>query len=247
MARIVTTQNVIIHYETASIGERLLARLLDMVFMFAYLVICYWLLGEFMSLSNLEEAGKFASVIAILVPLPVLTYSLWQESFFNGRTVGKLIMGLKVVRTNGQPAGAGEFAYRWVLRILEGEISIFTCLALPVAIVSDKSQRIGDMVAGTIVIRTKQRSSLRQTILSQVNLNYRVVFPQVSNLSDRDINIIRDVMAQAFETGNYRLLEYLGQKVKDTIGVHPPPQQLPTQQFLNLVIADYTHYNFHGK
>ncbi|HLG03305.1 MAG TPA: RDD family protein [Bacteroidia bacterium] len=245
-ARIITSQNVIINYETANIGERLIARLLDLIFFVAYLGVFYFLLENFIGFSG-DNDPKFGSVIAILIPVPVMTYTLWAESLFNGRSLGKLIMGLKVVKTDGSPAGVGEFAYRWISRIFEGEIlSIFTCLALPVAMVSDKSQRIGDMIAGTIVIKTKQRSSLRNTILSQIHPQYQVVFPQVANLSDRDMNTIRDVMTQAFDTGNHRLLEYLGAKIKSVMGVNPNPQQLPTVQFLNIVLADYTHYNFHG-
>lgn len=251
IARINTTQNVAINYQVANIGERLLARLLDLIFFVAYFFIAYLILGQVMSagsrdIDGLEERAKLAGVIAILIPIPVLTYTLWAESLFNGRSLGKLIMGLKVVKTDGTPAGIGDFAFRWLTRIIEGEAGAFTCLALPVAIISNRSQRIGDMIAGTIVIRSKQKTSLRSTILSQVNPHYRVVFPQVANLSDRDMNIIRDVMAQSFETGNYQLLEQLGNKVKSVMNVYPPPQQLPTVQFLNLVLADYTHYNFHG-
>lgn len=250
-ARIVTTQNVAINYTTANIGERVLARLLDVVFLGAYLFLAYFIAGQVGSLNSsswedFEERQRLMMTIYVLIPIPVVTYTLWAESLFNGRSLGKLIMGLKVVKTNGSPAGIGDFAFRWVTRLIEGEVSAFTCLALPVAIISDKSQRIGDMVAGTIVIRTKYKTSLRNTILSQINPNYRVVFPQVSNLSDKDMNIIRDVMAQSFETGNYQLLEYLGAKVKSIMNVYPPPQQLPTVQFLNLVLADYAHYNFHG-
>ncbi len=246
-ARVITTQNVAINYDVASIGERLVARLLDLAFFGAYLFIAYVIMGQFVSSLQWEDQGKYYMTISVLIPLPVLTYTLWCEPLLNGRTIGKLIMGLKVVKTDGTPAGIGDSAFRWVARILEGEAGAFTCLALPVAIVSAKGQRIGDMIAGTMVIRTKQRTTLRNTIIQPVNPHYRVVFPQVANLSDRDLNIIRDVMQQAFSTGNYQLLEFLGHKVKTVMGVYPPPQQLPTVQFLNIVLTDYTHYNFDGR
>lgn len=250
-ARINTTQNVAIHYNVATIGERLLARFLDLVFFMAYFFIFYYVImavifSGMRDIDGMEDRMDAASILSVLIPLPIMTYTLWAESLFNGRTLGKLILGLKVVKTDGTPAGIGDFAYRWISRLLEGEASIFFCLALPVAIISQRSQRIGDMIAGTIVIRTRQKTSLRSTILSQVNPQYRVVFPQVANLTDRDMNTIRDVMTQAFETGNYQLLEYLGNRVKTVMNVYPNPQQLPTAQFLNLVLADYTHYNFHG-
>jgi hypothetical protein len=60
------------------------------------------------------------------------------------------------------------------------------------------------------------------------------------------MNIIRNIMLQAYSTGNYPLLERLGQKVRQTMNVYPDPQQLPTAQFLNIVLADYAHYAFEG-
>jgi uncharacterized RDD family membrane protein YckC len=247
-ARVLTTQNVFINYQVASIGERLLARLLDLVFFAVYLIIAYYIAGAAMvGLSFTEEGRNIQTIIQIVILLPVLTYTLWCEPLFNGRSIGKLIIGLKVVKMDGTPASIGDSAFRWIMRLLEGEGGIFACLSLPVAIVSEKGQRVGDMIAGTIMIRSKQKSSLRNTIIQQINPNYRVVFPQVSNLSDRDMNIIRDVMQQAFDTGNYGLLEYLAHKVKTIMNVFPPPQQLPTVQFLNIVLADYAHYNFEGE
>lgn len=246
-ARVLTTQNVTINYQVANIGERLLARFIDLVFFVVYLIIGYMIMGQVVKGMDFENMARYSMVISLLIPIPVLTYTLWCEPLFNGRSFGKLIMGLKVVRTNGTPAGIGDFAYRWVMRLFEGEAGLFTCLALPVAIVSGKGQRIGDMIADTMVIKVKQKTSLRNTILQQINPQYKVVFPQVSYLNDRDMNVIRDVMQQSYDTGNYQLLEYLGHKVKTVMNVFPPPQQLSTMQFLNIVLADYAHYNFEGK
>lgn len=246
-AKVLTTQNVSISYQVANVGERLLARLLDLVFFVIYLLIAYKVMSAFTMGIDFRSGEKITMAISLLIPIPVLTYTLWCEPLFNGRSFGKLIMGLKVVKTDGTPAGIGDFAYRWVMRLFEGEGGLFTCLSLPVAIISGKGQRIGDMVAGTMVIKTKQRTSLRHTILQQINPQYRVVFPQVAYLTDRDMNVIRDIMQQSYDTGNYQLLEYLGNKVKTVMGVFPPPHQLPTMQFLNIVLADYAHYNFEGR
>lgn len=246
IARINTTQNVVIDYEVASAGERVLARMLDLVLFGAYAFIAILIVSQVVSNLSWERMQKVAPVLYILIPLPVMTYTLWCESIFNGRSFGKMILGLKVVKSDGTPAGLGDFAFRWITRPLEGEYGIFTALALPVAIISNKSQRIGDIIAGTIVIRTKTRASIRSTILSQINPTYRVVFPQVAVFSDKDMNIIRNIMLQAYSTGNYPLLERLGQKVRQTMNVYPDPQQLPTAQFLNIVLADYAHYAFEG-
>ena len=247
IARINTTQNVRIDYEVASAGERVLGRLLDVVFMAAYLLVSMYIAYGVIGSMSYKTQAEIGTLILLLVPLPVYTYTLWCESLFNGRTFGKMILGLKVVKTDGTPAGVGDFAFRWVTRIFEGEFGIFTALALPVCIISGKSQRIGDMIGGTIVIRIKVKTSIRNTIISQINPSYRVVFPQVAMLTDKDMNIIRTIMQQAYSTANYRLMETLAQKVKQTMNVWPDPRQLPSPQFLNIVLADYAHYAFEGR
>ncbi len=244
-ARIVTSQNVVIDYPVASIGDRVLARLIDVIFFAAYLFVAVYFVSTWVANAGSWEAREeIVLALTFIVPLPVLTYTVWCETLLNGRTFGKLILGLKVVKKDGSPAGLGDFAMRWVTRLLEAEFGVFSWLALPVAMISDSNQRIGDMVAGTIVINVKERTSLRSTILASLNPQYQIVFPQVGQLNDRDMNIIKDVMMQAVQTGNYGLLEQLGNKVKQTLGVFPNPQQLPTMQFLNIVLADYAHYGF---
>jgi uncharacterized RDD family membrane protein YckC len=240
IARITTTQNVVIQFETAGVGERFTARLLDIIFMGAYALIITWITSFAISGLDGDVAEAFAPV-ALLLMLPVMTYTLWTESLFGGRSFGKMMMGIKVVRSDGSPAGIGDFAIRWITRLLECEAALFPGLAALISIISNRGQRIGDMAADTIVIRVNQKTSLRSTILSYVHPNYRIVFPQVERFNDRDMGIIREIMLQSFETSNYALLARLSHKVKEQLGVYPQPQQLPDLQFLNIVIADYTH------
>lgn len=246
-ARINTTQNVVIQYEVASVGERVLARLLDVVLFAGYYALASYIMSLIIGNMSWEDRAEAGMLLYMIALIPIATYTVWCESFFNGKTFGKMILGLKVVKTDGTPAGLGDFAFRWISRVLEGEFAIFTALALPVAIISNRGQRIGDMIAGTIVIRVKVKNSIRNTILAQINPSYRVVFPQVAVLSDRDMNIIRSVMQQAYSTANYKLMETLAVRVKQVMQVNPDPRQLPAPQFLNIVLADYAHYAFEGK
>lgn len=245
-AHINTTQNVIIQYEVASVGERVLARLLDVAFFIAYAILFSILLNTILKGMSWKTQAEVGTILYIVAAIPIVTYTLWCESIFNGKTFGKMVLGLKVVKTDGSPAGVGDFAFRWIMRVLEGEVAVFTALAIPVAIISNRGQRIGDMVAGTIVIRVKVRSSIRNTILAQINPSYRVVFPQVAALTDKDMNIIRNIMQQSYSTANYALMETLAYKVKTVMKVNPDPRQLPAPQFLNIVLADYAHYAFEG-
>ncbi|MBA3971750.1 MAG: RDD family protein, partial [Bacteroidetes bacterium] len=156
--KIQTTQNVDIEYELASIGDRILATLLDYVFFIAYFVLLLIIAGF--------TKGLFFESIAVIIilVLPVFLYDLLCEMFFQGKSLGKMIMKIKVVKLDGTQAGFGAYMLRWLLRIIDTKL-FSGGVALIAIIVNGKGQRIGDMAAGTTVIKMKQKITLNDTIL----------------------------------------------------------------------------------
>ena len=67
---------------------------------------------------------------------------------------------------------------------------------------SKKSQRIGDILARTIVIRTNRKASIEETVFQEVADSYTPVFPQIMQLSDRDINAIKSILETARKKGD---------------------------------------------
>ena len=230
---VLTTQNVLISYETASLGDRVLARLLDWLIMTVYAVFIFVIISKL----SFQVSG---GIITLLV-LPVLTYDVWCESLFQGRSFGKMVLKLRVVRVDGSQPGIGDFITRWLLRLLEGVISVSPGLALIVMFVNGRGQRVGDILAGTAVVKTTQNFRLHDTILMQMHPTYNIVFPQVSMLSDHDINVVKDVLKQAYTSKNFPAIERLAAKMRELMGVNPP---IPSVQFLHIVLNDYTHYSF---
>jgi uncharacterized RDD family membrane protein YckC len=231
--RIQTTQNVDIDYEVASVGDRILATLLDYLFFFVYFLLIMLLLW-----ANRNSDPNF--VVLILAFLPVLFYDLLCEMLFEGRSFGKMIMKIKVVKLDGSQPGFGSYLLRWVLRLIDTRL--FTPgVALLAVILSGKGQRIGDMAAGTTVVKMKQRVHLSDTILNVQRPDYKIVFPEVSKLRDSDIDIVRDVMRQSQQTGNMAAVRLLADKIRQTMGVNAP---MGDTQFLMIVVQDYSHYAF---
>ncbi|MGZ4034384.1 MAG: RDD family protein [Bacteroidia bacterium] len=235
--KIQTTQNVDIEYELASIGDRILATLLDGVFFFAY----FLLLMLFLSLMNGLRSGNMTiEIILIVASLPLMFYNLLCEIFFQGRSFGKMIMKIKVVMLDGSPATFGAYMLRWMLRIID--IFAFSGAVALVAIISnEKGQRVGDMAAGTTVIKMKQKITINDTILNKVKPEYTIVFNEVTRLSDNDIAIIKDVMRISLQSNNVEAIHKLAIKTKEAMGI---TTNLPDAQFLATVVQDYTHYNF---
>lgn len=229
-----TTQNVDIEYQPASIGERILATLLDYCFFFAYFI----LLGV---LAATTKGVIFKSIaINVLMGLPILFYDLIMETFFQGKSFGKMIMKIKVVKLDGTQASFGAYLTRWLLRLIDtylftGVVALFTIL------INGRGQRVGDMAAGTTVIKTGQKVFLHNTILSRVKPDHILVFSEITKLSDNDIAIIKEITALCFRTGNFKPLEFVAKKTKEVMGI---TTNLPPTQFLSTVVQDYSFYNF---
>lgn len=232
--RIQTTQNVDIEYELASLGDRILATLLDYLFFLAYFLLVI-LIG---SLTNGDIFENIAVVVIIV--LPILVYDLVCETLFQGKSFGKMIMKIKVVKLDGTQANFGAYLIRWLLRIIDTRLFAGAVALLAIAF-SEKGQRVGDMAAGTTVVKMKQKVTINDTILNKVKPNYTIVFPEVSKLSDNDIAIIKDVMRVSLSSGNKQAIERLAIKTKQAMGI---TTNLPHTQFLGTVVQDYTHYNF---
>ncbi len=232
--KIQTAQNVDIEYEVASVGDRILATLLDYLFFTAYIFI--W-----MFVAALTKGIIFESIaITVIIFLPILLYDLVLEALFQGKSFGKMIMKIKVVKVDGTQATFGSYLIRWLMRIVD--MRLFSGLvALITIVLNGKGQRLGDLAAGTTVIKLKQKVTLNDTILNKTRPDYTVVFPEVSKLSDNDVAIIKDVMKMSIQNDNYEAIDKLAKKTKQAMGI---TTNLPHKQFLAIVVQDYSHYSF---
>lgn len=229
--RIHTTQNVDIEYQLASIGDRILATLLDYLFFLAYFLLV-------VLIASLTSWALFDSmaIVSILV-LPILFYDLICEVFFQGKSFGKMIMKIKVVMLDGTQANFGAYLLRWLLRIIDMRL-FGGALALIAILINGKGQRIGDMAAGTTVIKMKQKVQLSDTIFNKLKPDYTLIFPEVSRLTDNDVAIIKEVMQVCVQSNNFGAIDKLVMKTKATMGV---TSDLPHSQFLSVVIQDYNY------
>lgn len=232
--RITTTQNIDLEYDLASVGERFLAWLVDVAIMIGYFVLLAAIVG-FGDMGSFIEKNIW---ISVLLCVPFVFYNLACEVWLNGQTIGKKTLKVKVLSLSGEQASIGQYLIRWLFRLVD--IYLFDALpAFITVIASEKHQRIGDMVAGTVVIKTVPRSSFSQTIyMPTPDLNYTVSFPEVTTLSDKDMQLIRDVIINVSKTGNSVLAYQAAEKIKNILQVQ---SNLDPIYFLQVLLADYNH------
>ena len=229
-----TAQNVKIEQNLAGIGLRLLAFLIDMFFLSIFYYFLFTLL-EASGITDNMEAWGFISVLM----LPYFLYFPLLQYWNNGQTIGKQIMKIRVVKIDNTHPGLGDFLIRWVLRLFE--VTTVPGLALLVMILNDKNQRLGDIVAKTTVVSEAKRTDLKQSIFEDIDKDYQPVFLQVQNLSDRDLQLIKDVYRAAKHRKNMNLIRALTRKIEETMGINKP-SEFSHSEFIETIIKDYNYF-----
>ncbi|OUS18014.1 hypothetical protein A9Q93_04420 [Nonlabens dokdonensis] len=228
-----TAQNVNIEYEYSGIGKRILALLLDFVVFFIYIIV--------LSFTVYRAVGLFDSNntlgITELSLIPLFCYSLLMHIIFNGRTVGKFVMGIKVVKEDGSPAQWSDYLVRWIFRLVD--LWLFGFIVGTVSILfSERKQRLGDLGAKTVVINTNKSTKISHTILEDLDPNYQPQFQNAYILSDKDVNEIKDIYRLAGESRDYMTLRALRIKVESLLNTQ---SDLRDGVYIRTVLKDYTY------
>lgn len=236
-----TTQNVNINFIAASVGERILAYIIDLVIKIAYIVVAFQIVFNLFewNIAIDEMDGWSQRAIYMCFLLPVMFYSLVFESLLDGQTIGKRIMKIKVVKIDGYQAGIAEYLMRWFLRIVD--LNMLSGIVALIAIVtSKKSQRIGDMTAGTSVITLKNNININHTILEELDDSYTPTYPNVIKLSDNDARIIKETYVRAKASRDYDTLIKLRKKIIDVVEIKDFNDT--DIQFIDTILKDYNYY-----
>lgn len=236
-----TTQNVNINFIAASVGERILAYVIDWIIKIAYIIVTYQLIFNLFEIDReIAEMDQW-SQIAIYVSfyLPVVFYTLIFETLLDGQTLGKRIMKIKVVKIDGYQASLADFVIRWLFRIVDMNM-MSGVVALVSIIISKKSQRLGDMTAGTSVITLKNNVNISHTILEDIETTYVPTYPSVIRLSDNDARIIKETFLTAKATRDYQTLIKLRKKIVEVIDVKQEDGN--DMQFIDTILKDYNYY-----
>lgn len=235
-----TPQNVRFEYNLASLGSRMIAFAIDYFIISCYAILVYYTVSR-IGLFDISDVWLTMGIY-MLILLPAMFYPFLMETFFNGQTIGKMIMRIKVVKIDGTRATIYQYFIRWVCTIVD----IFLCagaLGVSSIIATRNAQRIGDIAADTTVISTKQNTALQQTLFAEITQEYTVTFPQVMRLSDKDANTIKDIYKSGYERKDYNIILALSNKLVELLDVKP---QMRPEEFIDVVIKDY-YYTFRDR
>jgi uncharacterized RDD family membrane protein YckC len=259
--RIQTNFNIEVEFITPPFYRRLFAWAIDLFLEIFYLIMA----GRFY---DSLERGRYSRddnynmwAIGLLLLLPFLVYHVVCETTMNGQSFGKKLMGIRVISEKGGKPAISQFIIRWLIRTSDFTLFIMI-LMIPSAryygtavfwglggvgalllvdiilVNSSKQQRLGDILAGTILISTRQKDSIEDTIFQDVGARYVPSFPQVMQLSDRDINSLKSILDTAKKRHDFHLAEMASEKIKNHLQIRTT---LSPFDFLEVLLKDYNY------
>ncbi len=238
-----TSFNIELAFETPEFHRRLLAWIVDLLLLVCYVLISSRLLDSlYLSQPGSRTRDYNFYFTGTLVFAPVLVYHLVCELVLNGQSVGKKLLHLKVIsETGGRPA-LHQFLLRWLLRTADFGLSLGLAGLLS-SLLSAKGQRLGDMAAGTIVIKTSQAHNLDETVFFALDQHYQVQYPAVMRLSDRDMNVIKTILDNCRKTNNAALASRTAGKIRTVLFINGQDNDVA---FLETMLKDYNYLSAQG-
>lgn len=238
---VTTAQNIDIEYEIAGLGERIVARIIDLGIFLLIFLLGFVVFGAIFNLGN----SDIATIVAYCIYGALFVfYDLLCEIYMNGQSIGKRTMQIKVISLDGNRPSIGQFLMRWLFRavdfLIPGVSLTGGAVALMSVVFTQKQQRIGDIVAGTTLIRTEPRMQMKHVAFMPADDQYIPVFTQAINFTEKDVALIQDVINTYHATNNAYIVQNMAIKIKQHLGITQPPE-MDELQLLKTLIKDYSH------
>jgi uncharacterized RDD family membrane protein YckC len=233
---LVTGEAVVLDLRPASFVTRGLALVLDLIVLIIVAIGLIFLLST--ALGTVDSAA--GSAIALVASLGVLIgIPITVETLTRGRSLGKLVAGLRVVRDDGGPIRARHALIRGLLAVVEIYIASGS-LALITSLLNPRGKRLGDLLAGTYVIRERAPRELPNRVQMPPHLHAWVAASDLGRLPDRLSLAVRQFIGRAPQlapASRERLGRALAEQVSRYVAP-PPPAGTHPEDFLNAVLAE---------
>jgi uncharacterized RDD family membrane protein YckC len=259
---IATPFNIDLELNVAGFGKRLLAWIIDTciqtAYYFAYVNVVH---------SNLPYNSNLRMLSGLFLgALPLMSYHFLMEVFFNGQSIGKRAVGIRVVNFTGNRASISQCLIRLLFRsfglvplvvailldmlnsISDSAMWVWFFLILMLAsgsifllyIFSKYGQRLGDRLANTLVIESRATADIHKTIYLNIDeQSYTVRYPEVMKLTDRDINGIRNLLdAKRLSKETEAYMQRIAVRIEEVLGIKSNQN---AYDFLAQLLRDYNY------
>lgn len=231
-----TPENIYLEFELAGLGSRFLAYLIDTViqlllaFALIYiLAIVFGILGS--ALNNVSVASSWQlALVGIIIFLIYEGYFITCETAWRGQSVGKKILNLRVVKDGGYPITFWDSVIRNILRVVDMLPPLWVIpsygLGSAILLANAQSKRIGDYVAGTLVIKEKPASGFEHFSALHINPEYirHIKIPFAHRIDGIEYYLLREFFYRKNLFPPYerqKMAQKLATHIKKTIKLDP--------------------------
>ncbi|MER3493944.1 MAG: hypothetical protein C4323_17525 [Mastigocladus sp. ERB_26_2] len=252
-----TPESVELEFVLAGIGSRAWALVIDyhvlalilVVFLVAWLAIAFQIIDWLSNIVGPENIGLWFLAIAILVNYFIYTgYFVFFETLWHGQTPGKRIAKIRVIKDNGQPIGLQQAALRALLRPIDDTLFLGAFFIL----FGRREKRLGDWVAGTVVIQAQTRTVSTLTISEQAKpiSEQLLQTADISAMLPDDFAVIREYLLRrdgmAAKARSSVALQ-LARQVKAIINLEKVPENVSPDLFLEAIYLSYQQSSNFGQ
>lgn len=246
-----TPERVELHYVLANVGNRFLAAAIDHLIQVVTAIIVVLITGASTNWNMFEGMGGWTGALLIISIFTLYWgYFVFFETIWSGQTPGKRIMKLRVVREDGRPVRFFEVFVRNLIRIaLDIQFAFSYAVGVISIIFSPRSKRLGDFVAGTVVVKERATeapslediikiSDIEQRRMEQMTAAAIPVNPRL--LTEQEIRAIETFLKRRFEIAEPSRTELavrIAQPIAIKLGI--PYQQHPPETLLEEIDRQY--------
>ncbi|NEP86183.1 MAG: RDD family protein [Okeania sp. SIO2C2] len=245
-----TPESVELDFNLAGVGNRAYALLIDYI-IWSLILLFVLMFGIFFSIQfldiwktfggNNKQASLWISSILLLILFIIYVgYFVIFETIWQGQTPGKRYVKIRVIRDDGRPVRLQQTTLRALFRPVDDTLFIGMLLIL----FSKKEKRLGDWMAGTIVIQEiKAVADIISTSQTAKKLaKYLLEEADISQLLPEDFAVIREYLQRSklmTKQAKIELSKKLASQAKEIIGLTQTPQKVSATEFLEAVYLAY--------
>ncbi|MDZ7848227.1 MAG: RDD family protein [Owenweeksia sp.] len=227
-----TTQNISLNFRMAGLIDRILAFLLDMLIILAYMLVMLMITEA----TAIGSSTAFWTVNAILLWL----YFLLAEVLMDGQTIGKKALRIKVVKLDGSKPSLSAYILRWIM--IPVDFTLYGSIAMALIIFTKNSQRLGDLLGGTTVVKLKKTDHTlmqKKSAFAQVNDNYEPQFAAAADLNAQEVALINQAINAFRKNGQREPVNRLKARMEEKLNLQ---SDMPPIKFLHTLSKDHHYY-----
>lgn len=235
-----TPEQVHLEFSLAGIGSRFMATLLDSILQ-SLLYIAVFAGAALIASAPLGRLSERWIMALVIFAGFVITWGYYAifESVWKGQTPGKRWAGIRVIKDSGRPITPFEAAARNLVRIID-YLPGFYGVGIVTMLLNDKHRRVGDYVAGTLVVH--ETSDRESALFFNTPPNSQFSIPQASKLTLQEAELIEVFLSRRLDIPA-AIRQQNGQRIADMVctrlGITPDVRPADNENFLELLVKEF--------